>query len=560
MPKRANEGEHASHKRGKVSDIKNEDITRSSTPPPIFTNVNVVKEEKTSPVANEPDYLKLILTANVYSGNVVKETPLFKAVNLSNRVGNNILLKREDLQDVFSFKIRGAYNKILQLTEEEKKRGVIACSAGNHAQGVALSSNKLGIKATIVMPTMTPPIKVNNVKRLGGNVVLHGVDFAEAKAKCEELTKEKGYVNIPPYDDPLVIAGQGTIAMEILRQQDPNTIHSIFVPVGGGGLVAGIAAYVKRICPKIKVVGVETYDADCMFRSLKMGKIQNLPEVGLFADGTAVRQVGTETFRLCQKYVDEIILVNTDEICAAVKDVFEDTRSILEPSGASSVAGAKKYLAEKNLHGVNAIAVTSGANMNFDRLRFVAERTGYGEQNEALISVTIPEEPGSFHKLYDVVAPRAVTEFAYRFGDEKMAKIFMSFNIKKGTTRKEDVANIIKELSKRNMNGIDLSKNELAKLHARYLIGGRKHVPNERLYRFIFPERPGALKHFLDSLKGKWNVSLFHYRNNGGDVANVLVGIQVPKEDNTEFEKFLKNTKFPYVDETENEVYKIFLK
>jgi len=558
--KRTNDGEQSPTKRGKVSKIRNEENARESTPPPIFVNENVVGEEKTSSKSKEPDYLKLILTANVYSGGVVKETPLFKAVNLSNRVGNTIYLKREDLQDVFSFKIRGAYNMISQLTEAEKKKGVIACSAGNHAQGVALSSNKLGIKATIVMPTMTPPIKVNNVKRLGGNVVLHGVDFAEAKAKCEELCKEKGYVNIPPYDHPLVIAGQGTIGMEILRQHDPETIHSIFVPVGGGGLVAGIAAYVKRICPKIKVIGVETYDADCMYRSLKMGKIQNLPEVGLFADGTAVRQIGTETFRICQKYLDEVILVNTDEICAALKDVFEDTRSILEPSGASSVAGAKKYLAERNLQGVNAIAVTSGANMNFDRLRFVAERTGYGEQNEALISVTIPEEPGSFHKLYDVIEPRAVTEFAYRYGDEKLAKIFMSFNILKGSTRKDDVNKILSELKKHKMNGVDLSKNELAKLHARYLVGGRMHVPNERLYRFVFPERPGALKHFLDSLKGKWNVSLFHYRNNGGDVANVLVGIQVPKEDDAEFEKFLKNTKYPYVDETENEVYKIFLK
>ncbi|ORX77071.1 threonine dehydratase I [Basidiobolus meristosporus CBS 931.73] len=503
----------------------------------------------------QPDYLQLILTAPVYD--VAIQTPLQHAVNLSNRLGNSILLKREDLQPVFSFKIRGAYNRMYHLTPEEKARGVIACSAGNHAQGVAFAAKKLGIDATIVMPTPTPEIKWRNVKRLGGNVVLHGNDFDAAKVECARLASERGLVNIPPYDDPYVIAGQGTVALEMLKQHPLDKIDAIFCAIGGGGLAAGIAAYVKRVYPKIKVIGVETHDSFAMTEALAKGHPCELPEVGLFADGAAVRLVGTETFRVCNELLDDMVQVTNDQICAAIKDIFEDSRSIVEPAGALGVAGAKKWLLQNKYENKTVIAVTSGANMNFDRLRFVAERAELGEKREALITAIIPEEPGSFMKLYNSIYPRPITEFIYRYSNPKEAYIFTSFTV---VNRKQELSQIFGELESMGMKGQDISDNEMAKTHARYLIGGRSGVENERLYRFEFPERPGALKQFLTGLKSGWNVSLFHYRNFGADTGRVLVGIQVPPPEAEQFQEFLNNLKYPYVDESENPVYKQFLR
>ncbi|KAJ3055701.1 Threonine dehydratase biosynthetic, chloroplastic [Rhizophlyctis rosea] len=502
-----------------------------------------------------PDYLRLILTASVYD--VAIESPLQEAHNLSARLHNTILLKREDMQPVFSFKLRGAYNRMQQLTPTERTKGVIACSAGNHAQGVALSAQKMGIKATIVMPIMTPPIKWRNVKRLGAEVVLFGSDFDEAKAECARLEKEHGYINIPPYDDPYVIAGQGTVAVETLRQHS-GKIDAIFVCVGGGGLAAGVASYVKRLHPHIKVIGVETHDADAMTQSLKTGTRVVLPTVGLFADGAAVRNVGEESFRVCKELLDGMILVSTDEICAAIKDAFEDTRSIVEPAGALGIAGAKKYAQVFGTRGETYVAVTSGANMNFDRLRFVAERAELGESKEALITAVIPEKPGSFMDLYKTIYPRSVSEFAYRYSDPEEAHIFMSFMV---TDRAEELKKVIAACSAKGFTVRDASGNELAKSHARYLVGGKGKVKDERLFRFEFPERPGALNHFLTSLKNpKWNVSLFHYRNYGGDVSKVLVGVQVPEETGEEFDRFLNELNFPFVEETANQVYTQFLR
>ncbi|KAI8928946.1 tryptophan synthase beta subunit-like PLP-dependent enzyme [Entophlyctis helioformis] len=506
---------------------------------------------------NDPDYLKLILTARVYD--VALETPLQEARNLSARLGNRILLKREDLQPVFSFKLRGAFNRMVQLSESERRAGVVACSAGNHAQGVALAAKHMGVKATIVMPIATPPIKWKNVERLGATVRLFGNDFDEAKTEAARLSEEMGFVSIPPYDDPYVIAGQGTIGVEIFRQHDFTKIDAIFVCVGGGGLAAGIASYAKRLRPDIKIIGVETYDANAMTLSLLKGERVILPEVGLFADGAAVRSVGVENFRLCRSLIDEMVMVSTDEICAAIKDVFEDTRGIVEPAGALGLAGAKKYVMEKGITGGTYIAVTSGANMNFDRLRFVAERADLGENREALISVVIPEQPGSFLKLYQCIHPRPVTEFSYRFGDAVEAHIFLSFKVE--TNRDVEMDSILADLEAANMTAMDVSTNEVAKAHARYLIGGRKNVPHERLYRFSFPERPGALQHFLDSLRHpRWNISLFHYRNYGGDVGKVMVGIQVPPETVADFADFLGDLRYPFVEETDNPVYQHFLK
>ncbi|KAJ1913065.1 threonine deaminase [Mycoemilia scoparia] len=521
-------------------------------------------------VEEELDYLQLILTAPVYE--VADETPLTAATNLSTKTNNRVYLKREDLQSVFSFKLRGAYNKIYHLTDEEKQQGVIACSAGNHAQGVALAAKKLGIKATIVMPKLTPEIKWKNVKRLGAQVVLHGDDFDSAKEECTRLTHQQGYVNIPPFDDPYVIAGQGTIGLEILRQL-PRTkqhIEAIFVGVGGGGIIAGISAYVKRVFPGIKVIGVEAVDSTAMTSSLKAGKRVLLDQVGLFADGAAVRMVGEETFRLAQKYVDEMVLVTNDEICAAIKDVFEDTRSVLEPAGALATAGLKKYAREKGLADKTLVSVCSGANMNFNRLRFVAERAELGEQREALLTVVIPETPGSFIRFYDeVIYPRDVTEFSYRYNDPEKAHIFTSFTV----NDRSEVPHILQELEKRGMKGTDISDNEMAKCHARYMVGGRStspgHVKNERLYRFEFPERPGALVKFLHGIQTQWNISLFHYRNFGQDVGRVLVGIQVPPPSEEEkadgeqlpraFKNFLDTLQYNYYDETDNPVYRDFM-
>ncbi|KAJ3313225.1 hypothetical protein HDU76_002694 [Blyttiomyces sp. JEL0837] len=550
---------------GRVSNFDSENLEDASEQA-IFENVwRVTKHGQrvpTEPKGNEPDYLKMILTANVYD--VAIQTPLQKANNLSTRLGNTILLKREDMQPVFSFKLRGAYNRMQQLSPAEKAKGVIACSAGNHAQGVALAAQKMGIQATIVMPTATPPIKWQNVKRLGATVVLHGTDFDEAKSECARLSIERGLTNIPPYDDPHVIAGQGTIGVEILRQVPQSLpgkgIDAIFVCVGGGGLAAGIAAYVKRLCPDVKVIGVETFDADAMTRSLKAGERVLLSQVGLFADGAAVRSVGEETFRICKDLIDEMVLVTTDEICAAIKDTFEDTRSIVEPAGALGVAGCKKYIQEKGLKDGTYVAVCSGANMNFDRLRFVADRADLGEEKEALITVKIPEKPGSFLALYRAIHPRSVTEFSYRYGDASTATIFMSFRVQ---DRERELKEVFTHLADLGMEAMDASVNEMAKAHARYLVGGRKEVPNERVLRFSFPERPGALNHFLNSLQSphyKWNVSLFHYRNYGGDVGKVMVGIQVPSETSDAFNEFLENLKYPYVEETDNPLFQLFLK
>ncbi|KAJ2685998.1 threonine deaminase [Coemansia spiralis] len=512
-----------------------------------------------------PDYLQMILNSYVYD--VASETPLTHAVNLSNRCGNNVYLKREDLQPVFSFKIRGAYNKISHLTQEEKERGIIACSAGNHAQGVAMSAQHLGIKATIVMPVLTPAIKWQNVKRLGAEVVLHGAGFDEAKVECTRLEKLHGLTNIPPFDDPYVIAGQGTIAMELLRQKKSADIDVIFVAVGGGGLIAGIAAYVKRVWPAIKIVAVETVDSCAMAQSLKAGKRLVLPEVGLFADGTAVCQVGKECFRVAKDLIDDVVLVTNDEVCAAIKDVFEDTRSVLEPSGALATAGLKKYARVNGLSGKTLVAVTSGANMNFDRLRFVAERAAMGEQKEVLLSVVIPERAGSFLKLHDVIYPRSITEFTYRFGDPEKAHIFMSFEVK---DRAREVPEIIQKLENLSMDATDLSDNELAKSHARYIVGGRSSVPNEYLIRFEFPERHGALKKFLSGLQFNWNISLFQYRNFGQDVAKVLVGVQVPSSDGdaelkegeipSSLQQFLNDLDYRYINETNNPVFQQFMR
>ncbi|BFZ59054.1 threonine deaminase [Saitoella coloradoensis] len=507
-----------------------------------------------------PDYLRLILTSRVYD--IIDETPLTHGVKLSARLGCKVMLKREDLTPVFSFKIRGAYNRMAHLDEEERWRGVVACSAGNHAQGVAYSARQLQIPATIVMPVATPAIKHSNVTRLGSKVVLHGDDFDAAKAECARLEEKHGLINIPPYDDPYVIAGQGTVAVEILRQLKLGRLEdleAVFCCVGGGGLIAGIAAYLKRVAPWVKIVGVETYDADAMTKSLGEGKRHMLKEVGLFADGAAVKIVGEETFRLCRDFVDEMVLVSTDEICAAIKDVFEDTRSILEPAGALSVAGLKKYVAgrpPKN-ENKNFVAILSGANMNFDRLRFIAERAQLGEQKECFMSVTIPEKPGAFGKLHSIIEPRAVTEFSYRYSDSERAHIYISFTV---TDRAQEVPEIISRLAEEGMEASDISDNEMAKSHARYLVGGRASVSHERLYRFEFPERPGALSKFLKGLKSGWNISLFHYRNHGSDVGKILAGIQVAPEEREAFETFLVGLGYPFVDETENEVYTRFMR
>ncbi|KAI9145057.1 tryptophan synthase beta subunit-like PLP-dependent enzyme [Paraphysoderma sedebokerense] len=519
----------------------------------INNGVTIVKDENTDD-EDEIDYLKLILNARVYD--VCKETELTYAKNLSRKTGNKVLLKREDMQPVFSFKCRGAYNRMFQLTPSERQRGVIAVSAGNHAQGVALAAQTLNIPATILMPTFAPSIKVENVKRLGATVILHGNDFDEAKQEMYRLAVERGLVVIPPFDDPYVIAGQGTVGVEILRQVRQDRLDAIFVCVGGGGLLAGVAAYVKRIRPEVKVIGVNTIDSDAMTKSLQKGKRLELSEVGLFSDGSAVRLVGKETFRLCKALVDDMVLVTTDEICAAIKDTFEDTRSIVEPAGALGVAGLKKYLAKNpQIKDGVFVAVLSGANMNFDRLRFVAERARLGEGKEAMLSVKIRERPGEFNKLYEVLN---VTEFSYRYSDPTWAHIIMAFEVQGGNA---EVEGVVGEFEKREMKALDITDNEMAKSHARYLAGGRSAtVENEKLYRFRFPERPGALKRFLNYLQSDWNISLFHYRNHGGDVGKVLVGIQVPPEQTDKFQQFLDKLGYPYVDETDNPVYLQFLR
>ncbi|BAL26606.1 threonine ammonia-lyase, biosynthetic [Azoarcus sp. KH32C] len=503
--------------------------------------------------AEHPDYLEKILNARVYD--VAEETPLDLASNLSARIHNRIFLKREDMQPVFSFKLRGAYNKMAHLSPQALKRGVICASAGNHAQGVALSAQKLGVRAVIVMPTSTPQIKVDAVKARGGEVVLAGDSYSDAYAHAVELEKTEKLTFVHPYDDPDVIAGQGTIGMEILRAH-PDPIHAVFCAVGGGGLISGVAAYIKRLRPETKIIGVETVDADAMTRSLAEGRRVALDQVGLFADGTAVKLVGEETFRLCQQYVDEMILVDNDAICAALKDVFEDTRSILEPSGALAVAGAKEYAKLHNLHGKNLVAVASGANMNFDRLRFVAERAEVGEQREAVFAVTIPERPGSFRKFCSLIGNRHITEFNYRYADPRQAHIFVGVSVH----NRAEATRIIEMLDRHELPAVDLTDDEMAKSHIRYMVGGRApHVNHELVYRFEFPERPGALMNFLSNLHSDWNISLFHYRNHGADFGRVLVGMQVPPEDKTAFQDFLDRLGYEYVDESANPAYRMFL-
>ncbi|QET02821.1 MULTISPECIES: threonine ammonia-lyase, biosynthetic [Cupriavidus] len=504
----------------------------------------------------KPDYLKKILTAKVYD--VAQETELTYAHDLSARTGNAVWFKREDTQPVFSFKIRGAYNKMASLAPEELRRGVIAASAGNHAQGVAMSAARLQCKAIIAMPTTTPQVKIDAVRERGGEwvqIVLHGESYSDAYNHAAELEKKHKLTFIHPFDDPDVIAGQGTIAMEILRQH-PGPIHAIFVAIGGGGLISGVAAYVKAVRPEIKIIGVQTLDSDAMKRSVDAGKRVELKEVGLFSDGTAVKLVGKETFRITRELVDEIILVDTDAICAGLKDVFQDTRSILEPAGALAVAGLKAYAAREKLKGQHLVAVACGANMNFDRLRFVAERAEVGEAREAVFAVTIPEERGSFRRFCEIVGTRSVTEFNYRIADRKAAHIFVGVQIASRAESDKMAANF----RRHGFDTLDLSNDELAKQHIRYMVGGHSpEADNELLYRFEFPERPGALMKFLSSMSPNWNISLFHYRNQGGDTSNILVGIQVPKNDKRAFRDFLSTLGYVHWDETENPVYKLFL-
>ena len=501
-------------------------------------------------------YLKRILTARVYD--VAIESPLEHAPNLSARIGNNVLFKREDMQPVFSFKLRGAYNKMAQLNPEQLKRGVIAASAGNHAQGVALSAHRLGCKAVIVMPTTTPQVKIEAVRHFGQRsveIVLHGDSYSDACSHAYELEKERNLTFVHPFDDPDVIAGQGTIAMEILRQHQAP-IHAIFCAIGGGGLIAGVAAYVKQVRPDIKIIGVQTIDSDAMYRSLKAKKRVTLNDVGLFSDGTAVKQVGEETFRICKKYVDEIVLVDTDAVCAAIKDVFQDTRSILEPAGALAIAGAKLYAKREQLKGETLIPIACGANMNFDRLRFVAERAEIGEKREAILAVTIPETPGSFRKFCSLLGKRNITEFNYRFADPKLAQVFVGIQVKD----QSETADLVEKLQHNKLPTLDLSDNEMAKLHLRHLVGG--HAPeakDEILFRFEFPERPGALMNFLNSMNHDWNISLFHYRNHGADYGRILVGMQVPRSDKKALKTFLDTLGYPYWDESDNPAYRLFL-
>ncbi|HEY7709891.1 MAG TPA: threonine ammonia-lyase, biosynthetic [Candidatus Entotheonella sp.] len=499
------------------------------------------------------DYLERILTARVYD--VAIESPLELAPNLSQRLDNQLLLKREDMQSVFSFKLRGAYNKMALMPADVRQQGVITASAGNHAQGVALAARQLDCQAIIVMPVTTPPIKINAVEKLGAQVILHGDSYSEAQEHAAQLVTQQQRTFVHPYDDPDVIAGQGTVGMEILRQYN-KPIHAIFVPIGGGGLISGIAAYVKRLRPEIKMIGVQPVDSAAMHEALQQGKCVQLQQVGLFADGVAVKCVGKETFRLCQALVDDIVLVDNDAICAAIKDVFEDTRSILEPAGALSIAGAKAYVAQHQLQGETLVAIASGANMNFDRLRHVSERAEIGEEREAILAVTIPEQPGSFRAFCSLLGTRRITEFNYRYADAKEAHVFVGVEVQSHG----EITSLINMLEQNGLRALDLSNNEMAKLHIRHMVGG--HAPqaeHELLYRFEFPERPGALENFLHSMSHNWNISLFHYRNHGSALGRVLIGMQVPPEDYPAFEVFLDKIGYVYCDESHNPAYHLFV-
>jgi len=501
------------------------------------------------------EYVERILKARVYE--VARETPLEPAPLLSRRLGNRVLLKREDLQPVFSFKVRGAYNKIVALSEEARAKGVIAASAGNHAQGVSLAASRLGVTALIVMPKTTPRIKVESVRNFGAEIVLHGSSFDEARTQARELESRRQMIFIPPYDDVEIIAGQGTVAMEILRQHTER-LDAIFVPVGGGGLIAGIAVYVKALWPEIKVIGVEPDEAPSMHRALAAGRPVELEQVGIFADGVAVRQVGEEPFRIAKACVDEVVLVGTDEICAAIKDIYEDTRSIAEPSGALAVAGLKRYVAREGASGHTFIAIDSGANVNFDRLRHIAERAEIGEHREALLAVTLPERPGAFREFCHAFGPRSITEFNYRYADRDDAHVFVGVELRDGQADKDA---LIAHLRERGYPVLDMTDNEMAKLHIRHMVGGRAPgAEKELLYRFEFPERPGALLRFLTRMGERWNISLFHYRNHGADYGRVLVGMQVPEEELGQFQAFLQAIGYPHAEETGNPAYDLFLR
>ncbi|WP_374669658.1 threonine ammonia-lyase, biosynthetic [Ramlibacter sp.] len=505
------------------------------------------------------DYLKKILTARVYD--VAVESPLEPARNLSRRLHNKVLLKREDQQAVFSFKLRGAYNKMAHLTPEQLQRGVICASAGNHAQGVAMAAHRLGARALIVMPVTTPQVKVDAVKGLGGEVVLHGDSYSDAYGRALELEREQGLTFVHPFDDPDVIAGQGTVAMEILRQHQ-GPLDAVFVAIGGGGLVSGVGSYIKAVRPEVKVIGVQMTDSDAMARSVQGGQRVTLPDVGLFSDGTAVKLVGEETYRLARELVDEFVIVDTDAVCAAIKDVFVDTRSIVEPAGAMAVAAIKQYVATHKTRGETYAAILCGANMNFDRLRFVAERAEVGEEREALFAVTIPEERGSFRRFCELIGnlpggPRNVTEFNYRISDERQAHVFVGLT----THGRGESARIAANFTRHGFQALDLTHDDLAKEHIRHMVGGHSPLAqDERLLRFVFPERPGALMKFLSHMGPTWNISLFHYRNQGADYGRILVGLQVPQSDDAAFTAFLDTLGYPHVEETDNPVYRLFLR
>jgi len=503
---------------------------------------------------NDQDYLDRIENARVYD--VAIETPLEEARGLSARIGNRVLMKREDLQPVFSFKLRGAYNKIAALPEAAVANGVICSSAGNHGQGVALAAQRRGIRAVIVMPLTTPQIKIGAVRELGGEVVLHGDTYDDAYAHARELEASEKLSFIHPFDDPDVIAGQGTIGAEILRQAD-GPIDAIFVPIGGGGLIAGIAVYVKSLQPAIRIIGVEPDDSAAMRDSLQAGSPVTLDHVGIFADGVAVRRVGDETFRICQRHVDEIITVDTDQICAAIRDMFEDTRSIVEPAGGLAVAAVKKYVADNNIAGQTFVSISCGANLNFDRLRHIAERAAIGEQQEMLLAAEIPEEPGSFRRFCEALGRRGITEFNYRYSDSNKAHIFAGVELRHGIDERRE---LLEQLQQAGYEVVDLSDNEMAKLHVRHMVGGRSStVANERLFRFEFPERPGALLDFLNAIGTNWNISLFHYRNHGSDYGRILAGIDIADKETEELEAHLAELGYSYWEESENPAYAMFL-
>lgn len=498
--------------------------------------------------------IRQILTSKVYEAAI--ETPLEKAVELSRALNNNVLLKREDLQPVFSFKLRGAYNKIAHLTDQEKAAGVITASAGNHAQGVAFSARKLNLKVLIVMPATTPKIKVDAVQSFGAEVILHGDNYSEAAERCQQLILETGMTYIHPFDDALVIAGQGTVADELLRQS-AGKMDVVFVPIGGGGLIAGIATYLKALCPEVKIIGVEPYDSDAMYRSLEAGKRISLDSVGIFADGVAVRKVGKLTFDLCRQHVDEIIRVSTDELCGAIKTVYQATRSIVEPAGALAMAGLKQYVQQHKIVDQTLIAINSGANMNFERLRYVSERTLTGEGRESLFAVTIPEKPGALRYFCEhVLADVNITEFNYRLADRNQAQLFIGISV----TGSSDRNSFSSRLEEQGFLNIDLTDNELAKTHVRYMIGGRSpEATRERLFRFWFPERPGALTRFLADMGADWNISLFHYRSQGGEFGRVLIGLEIPPAEEMKLSNFLAALGYRFVEETEDPAYQLFL-